>query len=131
MEVDEEEANNFTTAYIRERWPFLFTSKGMLNHFNFLTSTQMADQIENYLTEEIDNVLEFLVPKKGARNKRVKKRMNAAITENEDTNSCKITALVLMLANFFKEDKNCLIKLVEVCIFLAFNILLIIFKLLV
>ncbi|XP_034255334.1 uncharacterized protein LOC117653638 [Thrips palmi] len=60
----------YTTASLRDRWPFLFTANGMKHHFDFLTSNHMDAQIANFVEEKLDDMLEFLMEKKGARTKK-------------------------------------------------------------
>lgn len=119
-DVDDGDLTVMTTAQIQERWPFLFQSTGMANHFERLTKVNIKDQFDDYLTNEFDRMIEFILDKKPS-NKKFWKRTRRAIRHTPDLeNSFKLTALVKMLISFFKEDGRFIVRVIEVsCVSLS------------
>ena len=98
---------NLTVSAIRERWPFLFTPRGMNYHIKKLTGIDFKDKLGEFIKEESGLLIEFL-PCKGEEQARIKRDMIRA--ERNGHSPIKFPTVLQMLAAFL------LVRFVEVSI---------------
>lgn len=112
--VDDPDAAITPTAALQEKWPFLFQPKGMMHHFNRLTEVDYEEKQRLFVENELDKTLELLAGKR-KNNKKFQKKVNKAIRRNAgNERGLKLTALVVMLTNYFSECLNSIIQVIEV-----------------
>ena len=112
--VEDDQLNVKTTAEIQARWPFLFQPSGMASHFLKLTNIDLEEKFTECVANDLDTTLEFLIEKQ-RQNKKVGKKIKRAIEEREElTRSLKYAGLLKMLTNYFQEDIEFLVRVIEV-----------------
>lgn len=97
-------------AEVKERWPFVFTSKGMNYHFRMLTGQDFKDLLSKF-SSEVVTMVEYLACK-GEEFARLKRRLDRA--DRAGRADAKFIGLLLMLIKFFKENINYLVTFVDV-----------------
>ncbi|KAJ1528943.1 hypothetical protein ONE63_007311 [Megalurothrips usitatus] len=117
MEVDDV---TVTTAHLADLWPFLFQPLGMKAHFNILTKTDIDENVQLFIDKTLDSLHEFckkIVVPKEKKARKLNKKLAKKIPEGDKdkVNEWKLSAVLLMLTTYFKEDWSELILMTEVC----------------
>lgn len=109
-EVDEDEpaaiapqAPKLTLSQIKERWPFLFTIKGLHYHFKALTSKDLRENLDQYIRNTAGLLCEYLATKSDSLAK-LSRQMKRA--EKAGCSQAKQSGLILMLLEYFKERQS-------------------------
>lgn len=103
---DPDDITLLTTEQIRDKWPFLFQPKCMINHFNKLTETDFGKELDAFMLD-IEKLLKFLVEtNKQGRPKKLKKKMNRAKEWLPAHNAEIITLLLLLIKRFDEKEES-------------------------
>lgn len=116
-EEEIDDINLLTTEQIRDKWPFLFQPRCMIQHFNRLTETKLEEETENFLKKDIENIIQFLVSTNKGKPKKIKKKMNRA-KEQLPPNNAEMIALLSLLMQRFGETEESLWIVIDVSAFL-------------
>lgn len=104
-----QEENVDDTTSLQLIWPFLYRYEGMRGHFNTLVGIDYEENINYFKSNECDSFLKYLASKE-----KELKRMRKRMRQSDDRNSIKLMTCILMVAKYFKEDIEYIIKVVDV-----------------
>ncbi|XP_034255357.1 uncharacterized protein LOC117653660 [Thrips palmi] len=95
---------------LKSDWPFLFTIKGMETHFKLLTDVDFGEKLSTYMSEEADNVYEYLATKSKSL-ALAKRKMERS--EKQGCAFARLAGLLLMLVEHFGDDIQLLVRFTE------------------
>lgn len=97
----------------KERWPFLFTARGMNYHFKNLTGIDLRDKVTDFSREECNVLIEYLACKN---DDQARTRRDMLRAERNGHSSTKLPTAVLMLVKALKDDLSFFVTFVEVSV---------------
>lgn len=115
QEVQDQE-NMKTTQELTAEWPFLFQSKGMVLHFNELTKTDWLEKLSEFKEKfEPKSFIKFMSTLRELEDSSTRKKFKRAVKHNT-CNDPDLLAIVLMLTEYYKEEKEQILIEIEVLI---------------
>ncbi len=110
-DVSLNENNKVKIQDIRDEFPFLFTSKGMMVHFSLLTGIQVLPTLEEFIAKEVDPFLQYFDSTSDNHFLSLGRKMRRAIQNAEDEGPeyeayAKLVTLLKMMLHQFKEDQS-------------------------
>lgn len=106
-----EQVQNVSISDIKDRWPFLFTCRGMNYHFMNLTGIDFRSNMFEFVQEDSVILIEFLASKN---ENLAAMKLEMVRAERNGCTSAKLPALLKMLVNALKDDFSYLVRFVEV-----------------
>lgn len=118
-QVDNDLTEKVSIVDIKDRWPFLFSSRGMNYHFFNLTSVDFRDNLSSFVQEDGSLLIEFLASKGDELSKM---KLDMVRAERNGLRSTKLPTVLKMLTKALKDDVSLLVRFVEVNVYAKMNI---------
>ncbi|XP_039460221.1 uncharacterized protein LOC120435199 [Oreochromis aureus] len=102
---------SLSVAEIQEQWPFLFTLKGLSNHFYKLTGIYISERLGQALITKGRRIINYFSSQKLKWNLGIRTLIQQIESEGVLTNNKVGTAAILLMMKYYKEDKDSLFVL--------------------
>ncbi|CAI5637063.1 unnamed protein product [Oreochromis niloticus] len=104
---------SLSVAEIQEQWPFLFTRKGLSNHFYKLTGIDISERLSQALITKGRRIINYFSSQKLKWNLGIRTLIQQIESEGVLTNNKVVTAAILLMIKYFKEDEDSLFVLAD------------------
>uniref|UniRef100_I3KCD3 Uncharacterized protein n=1 Tax=Oreochromis niloticus TaxID=8128 RepID=I3KCD3_ORENI len=104
---------SLSVAEIQEQWPFLFTQKGLSNHFYKLTGTDISERLSQALITKGRRIINYFSSQKLKWNLGIRTLIQQIESEGVLTNNKVGTAAILLMMKYYKEDEDSLFVLAD------------------
>ncbi|KAL4008683.1 hypothetical protein ACER0C_002535 [Sarotherodon galilaeus] len=104
---------SLSVAEIQEQWPFLFTWKGLLNHFYKLTGIDISERLGQALITKGRRIINYFSSQKLKWNLGIRTLIQQIESEGVLTNNKVGTAAILPMMKYYKEDEDSLFVLAD------------------
>uniref|UniRef100_A0AAZ1Y4F0 Uncharacterized protein n=2 Tax=Oreochromis aureus TaxID=47969 RepID=A0AAZ1Y4F0_OREAU len=108
---------SLSVAEIQEQWPFLFTRKGLSNHFYKLTGIDISERLGQALITKGRRIINYFSSQKLKWNLGIRTLIQQIESEGVLTNNKVGTAAILLMMKYYKEDEDSLFVLADVSFF--------------
>uniref|UniRef100_A0A3Q4GXA0 Zgc:113210 n=1 Tax=Neolamprologus brichardi TaxID=32507 RepID=A0A3Q4GXA0_NEOBR len=98
-----------SVAEIQEQWPFLFTRKGLSNHFHKLTGIDISERLSQALITKGRRIINYFSSQKLKWNLGIRTLIQQIESEGVLTNKVG-TAAILLMMKYYKEDEDSLFE---------------------
>nr|XP_023008493.2 uncharacterized protein LOC111500617 [Maylandia zebra] len=102
---------SLSVAEIQEQWPFLFTRKGLSNHFYKLTGIDVSECLGQALVTKGRRIVNYFSTQKLKWNLGIRTLIQQIESEGVLTNNKVGTAAILLMMKYYKEDEDSLFVL--------------------
>ncbi|CAI5694722.1 uncharacterized protein LOC109205038 isoform X3 [Oreochromis niloticus] len=102
-----------SVAEIQEQWPFLFTRKGLSNHFHKLTGIDISERLGQALITKGRRIINYFSSQKLKWNLGIRTLIQQIESEGVLTNNKVGTAAILLMMKYYKEDEDSLFVLAD------------------
>uniref|UniRef100_A0A3P8P056 Uncharacterized protein n=1 Tax=Astatotilapia calliptera TaxID=8154 RepID=A0A3P8P056_ASTCA len=102
-----------SVAEIQEQWPFLFTRKGLSNHFYKLTGIDISERLGQALVTKGRRIINYFSSQKLKWNLGIRTLIQQIESEGVLTNNKVGTAAILLMMKYYKEDEDSLFVLAD------------------
>ncbi|KAL4006916.1 retinol dehydrogenase 12 [Sarotherodon galilaeus] len=104
---------SLSVAEIQEQWPFLFTRKGLSNHFYKLTGIDISERLGQALITKGRRIINYFSSQKLKWNLGIRTLIQQIESEGVLTNNKVGTAAILLMMKYYKEDEDSLFVLAD------------------
>ncbi|XP_025766361.1 uncharacterized protein LOC112847940 isoform X1 [Oreochromis niloticus] len=104
---------SLSVAEIQEQWPFLFTRKGLSNHFYKLTGIDSSERLGQALITKGRRIINYFSSQKLKWNLGIRTLIQQIESEGVLTNNKVGTATILLMMKYYKEDEDSLFVLAD------------------
>ncbi|KAL3973687.1 hypothetical protein ACER0C_024894 [Sarotherodon galilaeus] len=104
---------SLSVAEIQEQWPFLFTRKGLSNHFHKLTGIDISERLGQALITKGRRIINYFSSQKLKWNLGIRTLIQQIESEEVLTNNKVGTAAILLMMKYYKEDEDSLFVLAD------------------
>uniref|UniRef100_A0A669EED0 Uncharacterized protein n=1 Tax=Oreochromis niloticus TaxID=8128 RepID=A0A669EED0_ORENI len=104
---------SLSVAEIQEQWPFLFTRKGLSNHFYKLTGIDISERLGQALMTKGRRIINYFSSQKLKWNLGIRTLIQQIESEGVLTNNKVGTAAILLMMKYYKEDEDSLFVLAD------------------
>ncbi|XP_026032880.1 uncharacterized protein LOC113027479 [Astatotilapia calliptera] len=104
---------SLSVAEIQEQWPFLFTQKGLSNHFYKLTGIDISERLGQALITKGRRIVNYFSTQKLRLNLGIRTLIQQIESEGVLTNNKVGTAAILLMMKYYKEDEDSLFVLAD------------------
>ncbi|XP_039461276.1 uncharacterized protein LOC120435561 [Oreochromis aureus] len=104
---------SLSVAEIQEQWPFLFTRKGLSNHFYKLTRIDISERLGQALITKGRWIINYFSSHKLKWNLGIRTLIQQIESEEVLTNNKVGTAAILLMMKYYKEDEDSLFVLAD------------------
>ncbi|CAI5669133.1 unnamed protein product [Oreochromis niloticus] len=104
---------SLSVAEIQEQWPFLFTRKGLSNHFHKLTGIDISERLGQALITKGRRIINYFSSQKLKWNLAIRTLIQQIESEGVLTNNKVGTAAILLMMKYYKEDEDSLFVLAD------------------
>ncbi|XP_025757037.1 uncharacterized protein LOC100706817 isoform X8 [Oreochromis niloticus] len=104
---------SLSVAEIQEQWPFLFTQKGLSNHFYKLTGIDISERLGQALITKGRRIINYFSSQKLKWNLGIRTLIQQIESEGVLTNNKVGTAAILLMMKYYKEDEDSLFVLAD------------------
>ncbi|KAL4000814.1 hypothetical protein ACER0C_006113 [Sarotherodon galilaeus] len=104
---------SLSIAEIQEQWPFLFTRKGLSNHFYKLTGIDISERLGQALITKGRRIINYFSSQKLKWNLGIRTLIQQIESEEVLTNNKVGTAAILLMMKYYKEDEDSLFVLAD------------------
>uniref|UniRef100_A0A669DRB2 Uncharacterized protein n=1 Tax=Oreochromis niloticus TaxID=8128 RepID=A0A669DRB2_ORENI len=104
-------------AEIQEQWPFLFTRKGLSNHFYKLAGIDISERLGQALITKGRRIINYFSSQKLKWNLGIRTLIQQIESEGVLTNNKVGTATILLMMKYYKEDEDSLFVSADVSFF--------------
>ncbi|KAL4000607.1 NLR family CARD domain-containing protein 3 [Sarotherodon galilaeus] len=108
---------SLSMAEIQELWPFLFTRKGLSNHFHKLTGIDISERLSQALITKSRRIVNYFSSQKLKWNLGIRTLLQQIESEEVLTNNKVGTAAILLMMKYYKENEDSLFVLADVSFF--------------
>uniref|UniRef100_A0A669DVD7 Uncharacterized protein n=1 Tax=Oreochromis niloticus TaxID=8128 RepID=A0A669DVD7_ORENI len=105
---------SLSVAEIQEQWPFLFTRKGLSNHFYKLTGIDISECLSQALITKGRRIINYFSSQKLKWKLGIRTLIQQIESEGVLTNNKVGTATILLMMKYYKEDEDSLFVLADV-----------------
>lgn len=102
---------SLSVAEIKEQWPFLFTEKGLSNHFYKLTGIDISECLRQALITKGRRIVNYFSSQKLKWNLCIRTLLQEIESEGVLTNNKIGIAAILLIMKYYKENEDSLCKL--------------------
>ncbi|XP_039470707.1 uncharacterized protein LOC120441095 [Oreochromis aureus] len=104
---------SLSVAEIQEQWPFLFTRKGLSNHFYKLTGIDISERLSQALITKGRRIINYFSSQKLKCNLGIRTLLQQMESEGVLANNKIGTAAILLMMKYYKEDEDSLFVLAD------------------